>query len=637
MCGISGFISDKPVTHNQISRMNDALAHRGPDDEGVWVSGNAGLGHRRLAIIDLSSGQQPMSCNNGALWISFNGEIYNYKEIRQQLSKKYHFNTNSDTEVLLNLYLEKGEACVNYLRGMFSFAIYDIQEKKLFIARDHLGQKPLYYWHQGQKLAFASEIKALLALNDSLREINPEALGEYFSTRIITPPRSMFKNICKLPPAHTMVFQHGHLQLKRYWVLDYKQKISGDLASVLEQLDRQVSEAVSYNLTSDVPVGAYLSGGMDSGMIVAVMNGLLDKPFATFSGDVPYKNYSELPYARQISQRYGTDNNEFKFIPSLVEHLPSVLWHLDEPSDCLSVAMYCLSKKISEQVKVVLGGDGGDELFGGYDRYYGNIYASYLSMIPLVIRKNIVAKLLRYYPDAGWYQSSGHKLKWLNTMSMFNGSQRYAKSLSYFYFSEEYHDQLYSKEFLASISGFDPEFSIKHFFDCDNANQLVDKMLYSDAMVRMPDHPVMVLDRMTMAHGLESRAPFLDHKLTEFCATIPPAMKIRGRQRRYIQARLARRYLPRTVLSRKKQGFASPVIYLLKDEFERIYRVLLKNSRLVEENFINGKFIARLLDQHLNHGIDHGQRLWLLCNAELWYRMYIDGVNKDLLSYQLAN
>jgi asparagine synthase (glutamine-hydrolysing) len=637
MCGIAGYISNRTVEKDEIKKMIDALSHRGPDAEGIYIKDNVGLGHRRLSIIDLGSGQQPMSNSDEAIWITFNGEIYNYKDLKKKLEPKYKFRTNSDTEVIIHLYVEKGEECLQDLRGMFAFAIYDFNRNKLFIARDHLGQKPLYYWHDGDNFAFSSEIKSILALKPELREMDSNALYEYLTLRIISPPRSMFKDIKKLPPAHYIIFQNEQIKINRYWSLKYEPKIRKDFNSVMEELDEKIKETVKYHLVSDVPVGAFLSGGIDSSLVVAMMSQLTGEKIKTFSGDVPYKNYSEIIYSRMVAEKYQTESYELKFIPSLIKTLPEILWHLDEPSDSLSVAMYYISELARKEVKVVLGGDGGDELFGGYDRYYGNVYASYYALIPKILRKTVLEKTLNLLPEGFWYQSLSHQLKWIHQISFYDRGERYSKSLSYFYFSNGYFDKLFTKKFQSSIVSFDPEASIKYYFDCDNANELIDKMLYADSMVRMPDHPVMILDRMTMAHGLESRSPFLDHKLVEFCASIPPKFKIKGKKRRHIQIELAKKYLPRGVIERKKQGFASPINYLLENEFRLLFKTYLKNSRLVEDNYLNADTINNLLKDHLAKKVDNGQRLWLLCNAEIWYRMFIDGLSKKDLKESLAN
>ena len=637
MCGISGYINKNGANETDLQRMNNAIFHRGPDEVGVFVRGKVALGQQRLSIIDLSNGQQPMSNEDGSIWITFNGEIYNFQDIKKTLIDKHNFRTNSDTEVIIHLYEEKGIKCLDDLRGMFSFAVYDFNRNMMFIARDHLGQKPMYYWHEGENFAFSSEIKGILALNPSLNLMDPNALYEYLSIRIITPPRSMFKDIRKLPPAHYLIFQDGKLSLNRYWNLNYKQKLAGDINAIKDALEEKIKETIKYHLVSDVPVGAFLSGGLDSSLVVAIMSQFVNNPVKTFSGDVQYKDFSEIRYAQLVSAKYNTQSFELSYIPSLIKTLPEIVWHLDEPSDPLSLAMYYISELASKEVKVVLGGEGGDELFGGYDRYYGNVYASYYALIPKFIRKQLINRAIEMVPEGFWYQSMSHQMKWMHQISFYKGGERYSKGLSYFYFSSDYYNNLFTDKFKSQVEGFDPEASIKNYFNSSNANELIDKMLYSDSMVRMPDHPVMILDRMSMAHSLEARCPFLDHKLAEFSAMIPSKYKVDGKKRRIIQIELAKKYLPAEIIERKKQGFASPFTYLLQDEYKILFRKFLKNSRLVEENYLYGETITNLLNEHLNKKADHGQRLWLLCNAEIWYRMFIDGINKNKLHEILLN
>ena len=626
MCGICGAVIDSGVSHADIKSMNDAIAHRGPDAEGFFLSphGNIGLGHRRLSIIDLATGQQPMSDNEGEVWITFNGEIYNYQELRNSLIDKYQFQTSSDTEVLVYLYREFGDKCLHLIRGMFSFAIVDLRKDLLFAARDHLGQKPFYYYHEASTFLFASEIKALLAIKPDLRELNEHALYEYLTLRIITPPRSMFKRIHKLPPGHFIRYQGGTLSVEKYWNLSYQPKIHLNDSELLDQLDYEIENSVKYHLVSDVPVGAFLSGGLDSSIILAKMCQLSDAPVSSFSGHVPYENFSESHFARLVAERYGTNHHQLTINPSLIRSLPDIVWHLDEPSDALSVCLYSLAELTRKHVKVVLGGDGGDELFGGYDRYFGFMLTSYYALLPQFVRQQFLGKLIKKLPDSYWYRSINHQIKWMQLLSSYEGSHRYSKSLSYFYFfSDEFKPKLYTRSFIDSVGVFDPEAGIREFFDSENASDLIDKMLYTDSMTRMPDHPNMILDRMTMAHGLESRSPFLDHKLAEFCSRIPSRYKVRGRQLRYIQKLLASRYLPHENITRTKQGFASALPYLLENEFKMLYDCLLVDSHLASDGILRNEAIKTLLHEHLAKKRDHAQRLWLLCNSEIWYRMYI--------------
>ena len=626
MCGINGYYNPKGVTENKIKLMNDALRHRGPDDSGIFVDQDhtVGLGHRRLSIIDLSGGHQPLSNEDDSLWIVFNGEIYNYKELKIKLEDRHRFKTNSDTEVILHLYEDKGEKCLKYLRGMFAFAIYDVKKKKLFLARDHLGQKPLYYHYGQNELAFGSEIKALIALKPELRQICPDALYEYLTIRIITPPRSMFLRIKKLAPGHYLTFQNGKLTVHRYWELHYQPKYNSGLPQILDDLDKRIKKTIKYHLVSDVPVGAFLSGGLDSSLTLSIMNEFTKKPIKTFSGDLPYEDYSEIAYARMMARKYNTEHHELKITPSIVRDLTDIVWHLDEPSDPLSVCMFNLAKLTKQYVKVVIGGDGGDELFGGYDRYYGNVLVDYYSLIPEKIRKYILGKIINLTPEKFWYRSYSHRLRWMQQLSFHNGGQRYAKSLSYFYFSDKYKNRIYTDKLKKDVAGFDPERCLVEYFGCENAQAAIDKMLFVDSMTRMPDHPNMILDRMTMAHGLEARSPFLDHRLAEYCARIPTQYKVNGTKLRFIQTELAKKYLPKDMFKKKKQGFSSGLPYLLKDQYKILSKFLLEDSRLVAAGYLENKEIQKLVTQHNEKKIDHGNRIWLLCNSEIWYRMYIE-------------
>lgn len=631
MCGISGYINNNGLALRDLELMNKALQHRGPDGGGTWVNEykTAGLAHRRLSIIDLEAGSQPMSNEDGTIWITFNGEIYNYKELRADLVGRHQFKTNSDTEVLLHLYEEHGEQFVGRLRGMFAFGLYDTSQEVLLLARDHFGQKPLYYYSDGTSFIFSSEIKGLLALRPELRKLNEEALFEYLSLRIITPPRSMFQGINKLPPGHTLCFQSGNITIKRYWKLNYDPKLTLQLPELVEELDKRVIDAVKYHLVSDVEIGAFLSGGLDSSIILAVMSDLQKQPVRTFSGDIPYKHFSEARAARAVSEKYGTRHSELTIHPSVIRMLPDLVYHLDEPSDPLSLCMYQIAELAGKSVKVVLGGDGGDELFGGYDRYYGNLYADYLALLPEFVRRGVIEKLLRLVPDGLWYRSLTHQLRWLNQISYSTGGDRYAKSLSYFYFSDKFREELYTEGFRQRVAAFDPEESIRACYASANASELIDKMLSTDSMTRMVDHPVMIQDRMTMAHGLEARSPFLDHKLAEFCAKIPVQFKVNGRKRRIIQYELAKKYLPPELLERKKQGFSSALTYILADEFAFLFKTFLQESTLVAAGLLQKNAIQHLLDEHLAKRADHGTRLWLLCNAEIWYRMNIEEAKRE--------
>jgi asparagine synthase (glutamine-hydrolysing) len=494
----------------------------------------------------------------------------------------------------------------------------------------------LFYVHRGEQFAFASEIKALFMADPSLREMDCHALDQYLTLRVIAPPLSMFSAVRKLPPAHTLLFKNGQVRIERYWNLRYEPKLQMSEQDLVDELDVRVRDAIRYHLVSDVPVGAFLSGGVDSSLVVAMMSQLSNQPVKTFSVGVPYGQYNELPFARMVADRYKTEHFEETIYPSLIRILPQLVWHLDEPTDPLSACMYYIAEMARREVKVVLGGDGGDELFGGYDRYYGHGYVDAYALLPKAIRQYVMPQLLRILPTGSWYKSFSHQLQWLNQLSFAEGGRRYARSLGYFYFTDDWRRTMYGDTLREELQHSDPEAQICAYFDCDNAQEAVDKMLFADSMLRLPDHSVMILDRTTMAHGLEARAPFLDHKLAEFAARIPSSFKVRGRTLRYIQLRLAERYLPPSLLKREKQGFSSPLPYLLAEEFRQLFQAFLADSLLIRDGYLSREPVASLLAQHLSGKIDHGNRLWLLCNAEIWYRMSIAGWSQEQVQERLA-
>lgn len=610
-----------------MTRMLEVMVHRGPDDVGMYFGNGAMLGQRRLSIIDLDGGKQPIPNEDKSKWIICNGEIYNYKELRQDLIKRgHHFRTRSDSEVILHLYEEYGEKCVKHLRGMFAFAIWNNKERTLFAARDHLGQKPFFFVQRNGEFAFGSEIKSILAFDPDLAEMDLASLDQYLTLRIIAPPRTMFREIRKLAPAHWLRYspQKG-LEVRRYWVLEYEPKHKGSDTELVDELEERIVEALKLHMVSDVPVGAFLSGGLDSTLVVSIlMQRVAQEPIMTFSFGLPYGRFNEAPYARMVAEKYGTIHHETVITPSLLDNLPQLIWHLDEPSDPLSVCSYLIAKEARKQVKVVIGGDGGDELFGGYDRYYGNLYAGYYGYLPEVMRKRLVSPLLDRLPDGGWYKSSKHQLKWLHELSFLEGSDRYAASLSYFYFGSRWKEALYGPMMRGSGRSYDPGAAIRQPFDEARAQEGIDRMLHSDSIVRLPDHPVMILDRMAMANSLETRSPFMDHKLAEYAARLPMRMKVRGWKLRFIEKRLAERYLPEAVLKRPKQGFSSALPYLLRQEYEMLYKTLLGESHLARDGILQQEEIRRIFGEHQVGRADHGNRLWLLINSEAWYRMFIE-------------
>jgi asparagine synthase (glutamine-hydrolysing) len=638
MCGIAGIVSTERVDLAPLQRMLVALRHRGPDDTDIQHDTFCALGHRRLSIIDLEGGRQPLLNADRSIWVVCNGEIYNHREIRASLEAEGHrFQTNSDCEVILALYERYGDNLVDHLRGMFAFGLWDSRRRRFLAARDHLGQKPFYYAQTQHGFAFASEIKGLLALDPSLRRMSLEALEQYLTLRVIAPPRSMFEGVHKLPPGNLLVLEAGREPVVRpYWDLSFEPKLSISEDDLLDELEARLDETLRLHMVSDVRVGAFLSGGLDSSLIVSMLVKRVGvKNLPTFTVSVPHPRFDEAPHARKVANLYGTEHHEQALSPSMVSSLPDVVYHLDEPSDPLSLCAYHLSTLARSHVKVVIGGDGGDELFGGYDRYYGNLYADRYSYIPAAARRHVLQPLLTLVPEAGWYKSAGHQLRWLHRLSFLSGGERYAASLSYFYFDRERRQQLFTQDALSRLHASDPEAAIRDPFDRVGGN-LVDRMLYADSKVRLPDHPVMITDRMSMAHGLEARSPFMDHRLAEFAARLQSTLKIRGRSLRIVQRKLAARYLPREVLDRPKQGFSSALPYILREEYRLLYERFLRHSTLVDDGILRRAPIQDLLTTHLAGRADHGNRLWLLINAELWYRMSIKGMSRETLRAELA-
>lgn len=627
MCGIAGILDPRGVESSEVQRMADSLAHRGPDDATVHVEPGLGFGFRRLAIIDLVTGGQPIPNEDESVWVMLNGEIYNYQQLRRNLQQRGHkFRTRSDTEVLVHLYEECGASLVHELRGMFAFALWDRNRRSLLLARDHLGQKPLYWAQRGPRLWFASEIKALLAVAPEYRRLDPLALHEYMTLRVIYEPRSMFSGVQKLPAAHVLeVGADGQAEPRRYWSLRYEPKARLSEEEALEQLDEAVRDTVRLHLVADVEIGVFLSAGVDSGLIAGMIASISGAPFKAFTLGTPYGRFDEIPAARVMAERCDAEHHTGAIGGDLLALLPRLVHHLDEPSDPLSPCLYRLAQFARRWVKVAIGGDGGDELFGGYDRYYGVRYAHTYALLPSFVRKKLIARLVDWAPDGFWYKSLSNQMRWLNELAEVTRDRRYARSLGYFYFTPELRDPLYSDGLRRLVSDHDPEAAIMSWQGDEGAKENLDAMLLADSMVRLPNHSVMILDRMTMAHGLEARSPFLDHRLAEFAATLPVHLKLRGRSRRFLEMRLAERYVPAEILRRPKQGFSSALPYMSHEHISALFQRFYARSRLVDAGLFRGEAVQSLLHDHLDGRVDHANRLWLLLNAELWYRVHLDG------------
>ena len=637
MCGICGKYSPSGVKTEELDAMLDTIVHRGPDDSGCYVHANIGLGSRRLSIIDLETGNQPISNEDGTVWIVYNGEMYNYKSLRTQLESKGHlFRTDSDTEVIVHLYEEVGEHCVEQLSGMFAFALWDERQQKLLLARDRIGQKPMFYSRDGADLLFGSEMKAILALHRQERELDPLAMHDYLSLRFISSPLTIFKHIQKLPPAHTLVFQNGQIRLRRYWHLSFREKLTISEPEILEALREKLKHTVASHLMSDVPVGALLSGGLDSSLIVAILAGDLARKTNTFSIGVEESDFDELPFARLVAEQYETQHVEERVAANVIQSLPDIIWHLEEPSDPIAACMFQAARLASRHVKVVLGGDGGDELFAGFDRYVGARYIDIYSFMPLALRQGLMGPILDRLPDSFTYKSLTQKLRWLHHLSLqATAAEQYAEATCFFRFTHEGKHALYSDKLWEELEERNSTAAITEPFNHAEADHLLDRMLYTDFVTRLPEHSLVLTDRMSMAHGLEARSPFLDHEMVEFLAKVPAEIKVQNHQPKYLMRKLAANYLPTAILQREKQGFMLPIAYWFRTDLFPLVSQMLEHSHFVRDGWFKKENIQRLLEEHRSNRYDHHVRLWMLLTLELWHQLYIEGRKPEALVEKL--
>ena len=639
MCGICGIYNPAGANRAALDGMLHTIIHRGPDDEGVFIDGCVGLGSRRLSIIDLPGGKQPISNEDRSVWIVFNGEIYNYRQLRKELVLAGHeFQTNTDTEVIVHLYEELGERFVERLNGMFAIAIWDERQHKLVLARDRIGQKPLFYSQEAGGLLFASEVKAILAASQQAREIDFESIHHYLSLRFIPPPQTMLRHIKKLPPAHILVFQNGRLNISRYWDLSFQGKMEQAEAELFSRLQEKLTQTIESHLISDVPVGAFLSGGLDSSMIVAVMAKDLGQSFKTFSIGVKEQGFNELPHARAVAEHYHTEHIEQCVEADLIRSLPKMIWHLDEPSDPIASCFFQAAELASRHVKVVLGGDGGDELFAGFDRYLGVGYIDRYTLIPALIRQRLIGPVLSQISDNFGYKNLTQKMRWMHQLSLLPGTaERYAEATCFFRFNHQDKQSLFHQELWSQVGHLNSAEVIVEQYNRARADDPLDRMLYADFMTRLPEHSLMLTDRMTMAHSLEARSPYLDHELVELMAAFPYSMKVRNRTTKYVLRELARDYLPEQIVKRDKQGFMFPIAYWFRSELNNFLERYLLDSYFVKSGLFKKESVIRLIEEHRNNRVDHHVRLWMLLNLEIWHQMFIQQLDCEVVERKLMS
>ncbi len=637
MCGIAGKLSPGGVTADELRQMAAVLEHRGPDEYGWYAEGPVGLASQRLSIIDLEKGSMPLSNEDRSIWVVFNGEIYNHQQLREELKRKGHtFRSHSDTEVIVHLYEELGSRCVERLGGMFAFALWDSKRRRLMLARDRIGQKPLFYAGNGAQFLFASEVKGILAAMDRSPDLDLTSMHHYLSLRFIPPPGTMFRGINKLPPAHILVHEDGRIRVERYWELSYRKKQSLTAEETLEGLAERLRHTVKSHLISDVPVGAMLSGGLDSSMIVAIAMRDLGAKLDTFGIGVTESDFDELPFARVVADRLGSQHHERCVSAALVDGLPEIIRHLDEPSDPIAACQYQAAKLAAEHVKVALGGDGGDELFGGFDRYAGLRYVDYFARLPRFVRVRLARSLTDSLGDSFAYKNLTQQLRWIQQLSQTNDyALRYALATTFFRFGQDEKKRLYGERLRKELGDIRSTDIITKPFDGAPADDLIDRMLYTDFVTRLPEHSLMLTDRMSMAHSLELRSPYLDHELVEFMAMVPGTLKVRGRKLKFIFREMARDYLPKEITTRKKQGFMFPLAYWFRDELHSLIREMLLRSFFVTEGMFDRSYITDLLDEHRSGRADHHVRLWMLLNLEVWHRLYLRNVDPQKVAHDI--
>jgi len=626
MCGIAGFLgrktepAEQPQRSAVLDRMTGVMSHRGPDDQGTMLTPEVALGMRRLSIIDLESGHQPMSTADGKFTIVFNGEIYNYRELCQQLKRHGHtFKTKSDTETILYSYKEYGLDCVQHLRGMFAFAIWDAALHRLFIARDRVGEKPLYYSLTPRgTLVFGSELKCLLEHPEISPELAPEAVDAYLTFGYVPDPLSIFKAIHKLPPGHLLTFINGNVQIKQYWDFMYEpvQQLRKE-NEYIEELRMLLDESVRARLVADVPVGAFLSGGIDSSTVVGLMAQNMSEPVKTFSIGFREDSYDELKYARMVARRFGTDHHELIVTPEVCNVIDELLWHFDEPfADQSVIPTYLVSKLARDQVKVVLSGDGGDELFAGYTRYATDHRRRGFGLIPSFIRRTVMMPISRRLP----HRTIGRNYLYNASLDPLD---RYIDSISVF--TNLNKAALYSEEFRSLLNGSSAIMAYQNYAQMVGTGHQIDRLLYLDSKTYLPGDILTKVDRMSMAVSLEARVPLLDHKLIELVTAIPASLKMRGNESKHVLKLAVKDLVPEAILSRPKQGFGVPIGLWINDQLRDRIRETFSEKRTRERGYVKGEYMDVLLTEHERGRRDHSQALWALLMFELWYRTFLDG------------
>src|SRR3954452_17812620 len=627
MCGIAGFAdrdrgdgfapARSEADFGLVHRMCEVIRHRGPDDEGIHVEPGVGLGMRRLSIIDLSTGQQPIHNEDRSIWLVFNGEIYNYRELRTELEAAGHaFYTSSDTEVIVHAYEQWGEGAFARLRGMFGIGLWDRPRRTLLLVRDRSGIKPLHYTERNGRLYFGSEIKSLLAAGAVDREIDLEALDHYLSFLYVPRDGSIFRNVRKLPPGHLLRWRDGRAQLSKYWEVDAREPFNGSDGEAAAALRGILADTVRSHMISDVPLGAFLSGGVDSSVVVGLMAEASAKPVQTFSIGFDEPQFDELEHARTVARHFGTEHHEFVVRPDGLSILDRLIEHFDEPfADSSAIPTWYVSEIARRHVTVVLSGDGGDELFGGYDRYLPHPRVTQFDRMSVPGARRLAGAAWPVLPH-------GFRGKNFLRHVARDDNGRYLDSIAFF--QEDEKAALYSPEVRRSLGSWSAERSIASRFERFAGLSHHSRMMRFDFETYLPDDVLTKVDRMSMAHSIESRVPLLDNRVIEFAATLPAHFKIANGRRKHILKESVRSLLPPGIADRRKQGFGVPLGVWFRGGLTDVFSDVLKSSRTRQRGYFEPAFVDRLVDEHLGGRRGRPLRLWQLLVFELWQRQYMD-------------
>ncbi|HXD33650.1 MAG TPA: asparagine synthase (glutamine-hydrolyzing) [Pyrinomonadaceae bacterium] len=621
MCGIAGIVRNegRDVDQELVRRMTNAIRHRGPDEDGFYFNGPVGLGMRRLSIIDLKGGQQPIHNQDRSAWIMFNGEIYNYLELREKLEKLGHvFYTNSDTEAIVHAYDQYGTDCPNHLRGMFAFAIWDQRTNQLFIARDRVGKKPLLYAQVSGEFVFGSEFSSLLVHPKVSRDVEPEALHHYLTFMCVPAPLTAYRDIRKLEPGHSLRLSKGEIHIERYWQPDFSRKLDIDETEAGERAIEILRDAVKVRLMSEVPLGAFLSGGIDSSAVVALMSEESSSPVKTFSIGFEEQDFSELHHARRVAEHVGADHHEFIVRPDAMEVLPTLVEHYGEPyADSSAIPTYYVARETRKHVTVALNGDGGDECFAGYERYAAMRLAERYHRLPAVLRKGVIDSAIGMLPASETRRSRVRDAKRFIQAASLPKVDRYMRWISVF--DTDAKDDLYSKTFRHETAQSHSSALLEPWFAHANGAGVVDAALLADTMTYLPNDLLVKVDIATMAVSLEARSPFLDHKVIEFAASLPEKMKLRGLTTKYLLKRVLRQLLPSENLGRRKMGFGVPIGHWFRGGMERFLRETILSDRALNRGYFKPEIVKQLVELHVRGERNYSHQLWTLLMLELWF------------------